>query len=77
MRSQPQLKNDKYIMMNQDIIAVVVKRPIIMEAFNEIMGKCGGLPMEAICRKNELNHNLNSDKNVSNYPYLFPAGKKF
>ena len=33
--------------------------------------------MEAIWRKNELNHNLNSDKNISNYHYLFSAGKKF
>ena len=77
MRSQPQLRNDKYIMMNQNIIGVVVKRPIIMEAFNEMMGKCGGLSMEAIWRKNELNHNLNSDKNISNYRYMFSAGKNF
>ena len=24
--------------------------------------------------KNELDHNLNSDKNISNYRYLFSAG---
>ena len=62
--------------MGQNIIGVLVKRPIIMEAFNEMMGNCGGLPMEASWRKNELNHNLNSDKNISNYLYLFSTGKK-
>ena len=63
--------------MNQNIIGVLDKRPIIMEAFNGMMGKCGGLSMEAIWRKNELNHNLNSDKNISKCPYLFSAGKIF
>ena len=64
-------------MINQNIIGVVVKKPIIMEAFNGMIGKCGGLSMEAIWRKNELNHNLNFDKNISNYHYLFSAGKIF
>ena len=44
-----------------------------MEALNRMMGKCGGLSMEAISRKNELNHNLNSNKQISNYRYLFSA----
>ena len=77
MRSQPQLRNDKYIMMNQNIIGVVVKRSIIMEAFNGMMGKCGGLSVEAIWRKNELNHNLNSDKKYIELPLLVFCWKKF
>ena len=48
-----------------------------MEALNGMMGKCGGLSVEAIWRKNELNRNLNSNKNILNYRYLFSAGKIF